>query len=528
MKSVRTHRSGSTARATLLTVLMTLFVVHPLARPASAVTLFGHDISWPQCSVADGGFGNPLPPTSTQFVVVGLTKGLAFTQNPCLDDQVAWVRAHAKPAHGYTMATFPTAAQLTTYRAAGPWAPTTRAAQLSNVGYAEARYAVATMAAVGWRPPMVWIDVEPRPAQPWPGVTGTALRENRYLIEGLMRGLRDAGFPYGVYSYAAGWTEIVGGWYLPTVPVWATAGRLDYPTEALDRCSQRSFSGGPVHIAQWYDSTRDYDRTCEPYAFRTPAIPPAIMTGSIHDWDADWSNDALRLDTEGTLWLYHGTGRSTLPTRTVMARSWTAVVDVIGPGDLTGDRLHDLLETDTSGRMFLYPGNGRGGLTPRTFIGTGWSPMRVITGNVDMNGDGRTDLLALDSSGRLWLYRGTDRSGFSPRTQVAAGWSAMTDVVGAGDLTSDGRADVVALDTSGRLWLYPGTGTGLLGTRRQLASGWTGLRLTGPGDVSGDRVPDLLALDPAGTLSLYPGTTSGALGPRQVVGTGWTGVRALG
>ena len=45
-----------------------------------------------------GGFGLPLPPASSQFVVVGLTKGLPFTENPCLASQVAWARTNGKPS----------------------------------------------------------------------------------------------------------------------------------------------------------------------------------------------------------------------------------------------------------------------------------------------------------------------------------------------------------------------------------------------------------------------------------------------
>ena len=86
-----------------------------------------------------------------------------------------------------------------------------------------------------------------------------------------MRGLRDAGFSYGVYSYLSGWQSITGSWRLPGVPVWATAGRLDYPGEAQDRCRQASFSGGRVQMAQWYDDTRDYDLTCDPYTFTAAA-----------------------------------------------------------------------------------------------------------------------------------------------------------------------------------------------------------------------------------------------------------------
>ena len=36
------------------------------------------------------------------------------------------------------------------------------------------------------------------------------------------------------------------------------------PTEAHDRCTQPSFSGGPVLLSQWYDDTRAYDMTCKP------------------------------------------------------------------------------------------------------------------------------------------------------------------------------------------------------------------------------------------------------------------------
>ena len=522
--SVRRRRA---VRAALLAVVAAAFLVSPLARPAGAATMFGHDISWPQCSSADGGFGLPMPPTSTEFVIVGLTRGLAFTENPCLAKQVQWLRDHGKRNHAYAMGTFPTAAQQSTYGSAGPWSATTRAGRLSNTGYAAAEFAVASMLRVGWRPPMVWIDVEPRPAQPWPTGSAAAQQENRYVIEGLMRGLRDNGFSYGLYSYTNGWREIVGSWFLPTVPVWATAGELDYPEEALDRCSQPSFSGGRVYISQWYDTSRDYDRTCSWYSFQPPAIPPAIMTGSLHDWDADWTNDVLRLSTTGTLTRYPGNGAGGLGAGVPVAGTWTSIADVAGPGDMTGDRRHDVLAKDTSGRLYLYRGDGRGALGTRTLIGSGWSVMRELITPGDFSGDGRADLLALDTSGRLWLYRGTDRGTFSPRSQVLSGWSGVVDVVGVGDLTLDRRADVVALDSGGRLWLYPGTGTGGVSPRRQLASGWTGARLAAPGDVTGDRLVDLMVLNPAGTLALYPGTAAGGLGPRQEVATGWTGVRAF-
>src|SRR5690606_37062765 len=136
----------------------------------------------------------------TQFVIVGLSHGLPFTENPCLASQVSWITSRGKPAHAYTMAAFPTAAQLSAYGSRGPWATVTRAGRLSNAGYAQATYAAASLRRVGFAPPVVWIDVEPRPAQPWPSSTAAQRRENRYVLEGLMRGLHDAGYAYGFYS----------------------------------------------------------------------------------------------------------------------------------------------------------------------------------------------------------------------------------------------------------------------------------------------------------------------------------------
>jgi hypothetical protein len=262
-------RAAAPARRVLVLLLALVAAATSFvsAAPPAAAASYGHDVSWPQCSTAQGGYGLPMPPTSSQFVVIGLTRGLAFTENPCLASQVGWARTHGKPAQAYAMATFPTAAQLSAHRAAGPWSSRTRAGQLSNTGYAAGRYALASMSRAGFGAGMVWIDVEPRTAQPWPVGTAARQRENRSVIEGMMRAFRDAGKSYGFYSYAAGWADITGSWRLPGVPVWATAGELDYPTEAQDRCRQASFSGGRVLLSQWYDDTRDYDRTCSGSSF---------------------------------------------------------------------------------------------------------------------------------------------------------------------------------------------------------------------------------------------------------------------
>src|SRR6476469_11161574 len=287
---------GRLRRLALISLAAIGLVLGVLVAPsAQAAVLLGHDVSWPQCP-------STFPPTSTQFLVIGLTNGLPFTQNPCVATQATWARDHVKPTHAYTMAGFPTAAQLTTYGGSGPWSSSTRAGRLSNVGYAEATYAVATVHHVpGWAPRMVWVDVEPRAAQPWPTSTTVQRLENLYVVEGIMRGLRAAGFSYGVYSNASGWQSITGSWWLPGVPVWATAGTLDYPNDALDRCTQPSFSGGKVYLSQWWDTTRDYDRTCGTYSFTALPMPSSSLSNSTGDFNGDWRNDVLARWSTGSL-----------------------------------------------------------------------------------------------------------------------------------------------------------------------------------------------------------------------------------
>lgn len=264
--SVRTRLATLVAAATLVS---TVVLSAQLSGAATQDPLFGNDVSWPQCSVTHGGYALPMPPADADFMIIGLSRGLAFTENPCLPDQVRHARTNGTAAHAYAMATFPTAGQLSRHGSAGPFDASTHAGRLRNTGYAEAEYALGSLGRVGWLPSTIWVDVEPRAAQPWSDDPS----ENRWVIEGLLRRLHDAGVAYGLYSYAAGWQEITGGWSLSGLPVWATAGKLDYPNEARDRCTQTSFSGGEVYLSQWWlDNTVDYNLTCGRYRFSPPPL----------------------------------------------------------------------------------------------------------------------------------------------------------------------------------------------------------------------------------------------------------------
>ena len=516
----------SSNRRRLLALVTAVLAVAGLGLAAApsgdAATTYGNDVSWPQCSVADGGYGLPMPPTSAAFVVVGLTKGLPFTENPCLAKQVAWARDHSVPAQAYTMAAYPTAAQLQSRGAAGPWASSTIAGRLANVGYAEAGYAVAALARAGFRPPVVWVDVEPRPAQPWPAGSDVARARNRSVVTGLLRGLHDAGYAYGLYSYANGWSGIVGTWRLPGVPVWATAGRKD-AAAALAMCPGPSFSGGPVHLAQWYDDTRDSDLTCPAYTFAPPLpYPPS----GPNDLTGDWTTDVLaREHSTGTLWLYPRSRTGWLP-RISMATGWQGMSVVDTAGDLTNDGIPDVLALEqATGRLWLYPvRRAGGGFATRQQAGRGWQGMDAVVGAGDVSGDGVPDVLARErGTGSLYLYRRT-ATGWGTRVRLGGGWQVMNAVLGAGDLTGDGRPDVLAREKStGYLWLYPGASSGVLGPRVRVGTGW-GIfdALAAPGDMDGDARPDVVARERStGYLWLYSRDDAGHWRARVRIGYGW-------
>ena len=46
-------------------------------------------------------------------------------------------------------------------------------------------------------------------------------------------------------------------------------------------------------MAQWYDDTRDYDLTCEPWTFAALPVPASTLSGATADFNGDWKNDVL-------------------------------------------------------------------------------------------------------------------------------------------------------------------------------------------------------------------------------------------
>lgn len=251
------------------------------ASPAAAALpeLAGQDISWPQCPAGSGtaipgtsygtGYGNPMPPTTTDFVIIGLTDGLPFYRNHCLASQVQFVDTFGLRTGAYTMAGYPTSAQLSRYGDAGPRTGTTLTDRLFNTGYAMAAFDLASMRAVGLSVPFVWIDVETRSKAPtppnWPSNTTT---NNRAVLAGIAAGFANAGLGTGWYSVQTSWKAITGNW-LDKTPMWKAGNYDDTLTgyaRARSICSTSPLNGGPIWAAQAVSGSSDLDVTC-------PALP---------------------------------------------------------------------------------------------------------------------------------------------------------------------------------------------------------------------------------------------------------------
>lgn len=225
--------------------------------------VLGGDVSWPQCPKGMGipekqGKGLPMPLPSAEYVVLGLTNGPGFTPNPCLADQVQWAKDNDVLVSVYAVSSYPDAATLEDEGANGPYDASTTIGQLKNVGYAQARFNIGTMATVGLLSPIVWIDVEPVPVFEW----SSNLRANAAVIEGVARGYVDAGFRIGVYSTPSLYERVVGDYDLGGVPEWRAAGQTS-KAEALRRCGDDwSIQGGKAVMGQWVEAQRDQNVTC--------------------------------------------------------------------------------------------------------------------------------------------------------------------------------------------------------------------------------------------------------------------------
>ncbi|OIJ25200.1 hypothetical protein UG56_019250 [Nocardioides luteus] len=230
----------------------------------------GGDVSWPQCPTGMGikerrTLGLPMPLGTSEYVVIGLTNGPAFTPNPCLASQVEWATKNKVMTSAYAVVSYPDAATIRERGSEGPGDPETEVGRLTNVGYQQARWNLETMARAGLESPSVWMDVEPVPGWEW----SDDIAANQAVVKGAVAGYQEAGKRVGVYSIEGLWTPIVGDLQLQ-LPEWRPAGETSRDA-ALERCDgEWMFQGGAAVIVQWLEDGRDRNVTCPGESVQLP------------------------------------------------------------------------------------------------------------------------------------------------------------------------------------------------------------------------------------------------------------------
>lgn len=233
---------------------------------AEPIPVKGADASWPNCPKGMGipsrkTQGLPMPKKEAKFVILGLTNGPGFYPNPCLASQVQWARKRGIWVGTYAMTTYPKPAQLRKHGQTGPWEASSKLNRLRNAGYNQAGFNLATMDRVGLARKFIWVDVEPYPVAPWT----TNRKRNKAVLDGVLRGYRDAGLEVGFYTSPGPWADIIGTARYG-LPEWRTAGGPPWSQSnygsARRMCKVSSVQGGPVLVAQWWDTQRDYNLLC--------------------------------------------------------------------------------------------------------------------------------------------------------------------------------------------------------------------------------------------------------------------------
>lgn len=273
--------------------------------------------------------------------------------------------------------------------------------------------------------------------------------------------------------------------------------------------------------------------------------PPQESSGKaqslgIGDYNSDGRQDLLQSRTDGTLWLYPGNNNGTYGAAVRIGTGFNVYTMLTPLGDFNKDGRPDFAGIRADGSWWFYPGTGvvnatNNGYKPAIRTTANFSGFLQVLGVGDLNGDRRADVAGVKSDGSLWLFPGsgtvsTTSTGMGAGVKIGnGGWNAFSTLVRAMDADNDGSNDILAVDRSGALWLYPGTGkasttANAFGSRIKIGnSGWDKFSaVIGAGDLNADGVPDIMGRYPDASYVFYAGSTEGANGyrPARKVGNG--------
>lgn len=237
----------------------------------------------------------------------------------------------------------------------------------------------------------------------------------------------------------------------------------------------------------------------------------------VGDLNHDGRDDLVGMRSDGSLWLYRGTASTWYPGVRMNAPTLNSTDLLISGGDANGDDIPDLLTRSTDGILHFLAGAVGPQLAfgEAQLVGSGWQVFVDVVGAGDLDGNRTPDIVAVGDDGTLWFYSGIGSSGGTNRSYLAGrkigyGWSVFDKVIDAGDFNGDGARDLIGVRQDGTLWLYPGLGTvsatGVAyGSGVQIGTGWGVFTQIVAGDFNHDGQMDLLAVKSGGSALLYPG-----------------------
>jgi hypothetical protein len=282
---------GLLAVVAAVIAMVTLVPAAAAMAPATATaTAPGYDISWPQCGGAY--------PVSPAFGIVGVNKGIVFSPNPCLANEVIWAGGTSAALYANTGNPGPA---LSTHWPTGQSSPQVcsatnpdSAACAYDYGYNAATDsyadAVAAFTALGlsgspagsaW-----WLDVET--SNSW----RSDVTLNVAALSGAVDYLRTVAHvaSLGFYSTGYQWGVITGGTAtFGAYPSWV-AGASD-ATGATANCAGPGFTWGGVALAQYISGGFDANIRCSTATpvLTTIAVAPgsaSVQTGGTQPFSA--------------------------------------------------------------------------------------------------------------------------------------------------------------------------------------------------------------------------------------------------
>jgi hypothetical protein len=262
-----TRRACSSGRLEFVIAVVSLFTLLPgqaaLASSSYAPASAGIDVSYPLCNTLNL-LTTTVDGVSSQFAVVGVTGGRAFTQNRCFAEEYQALSQQGLPVSFYFNLSAPRGQGAGSGQAGpqGTCASGDLACESYNFGWNAADYAytfvqqTADSLGLPLIPSPWWLDVER--ANYWSPNTSL----NDQVIQGAIDYLQAtvSGSTPGIYSIDSNWRSIAGASYQPGVPEWLAGAKNWLGASAL--CDRRSFTGGPIALVQYATRTTDLNYAC--------------------------------------------------------------------------------------------------------------------------------------------------------------------------------------------------------------------------------------------------------------------------